>query len=186
MRIKVASGQSLLGRALVAGGAGIYIPLLGDPTAAGRVDEVVGVGRAGLFLVRGLPEGDVQLILAQLLDGNGQRMLGAGVDLRSGDAEGVVEPQGRGVLVDLARPLGAGYGEAVARVYLAQKLVYLKVVQHSCLLLLWFPSSLRCRGGPLRGPRLRPRGRTRRGPRPPLRRSRAGSPGLPPSRSPCP
>ena len=71
-------------------------------------------------------------------------------------------PEGGGVLVDLARPLGAGHGEAVARIHFVQKLVYLKVVQHSCLLLLWIPSSLSCRCGPVRGPRLRPRGRTRR------------------------
>src|ERR687890_1707099 len=111
---------------------------MGNAGTAGRADEVVGTRRPDLFLrlIHRLPEGDVQLVLAQLLDGDGQGMLGPGMDLRTRDAERVVQAEGRRVLVDLTRPLGAGYGEAVARVYLAEKLIYLQVVQHSCLLLL--------------------------------------------------
>src|SRR5215212_3803145 len=55
-----------------------------------------------------LAETHLQLVLAQLLDGYAQGVLGAGVDLRSGDPQGIVETQSGGVLVDLARPLGAG------------------------------------------------------------------------------
>ena len=102
------------GCALVARCARVDIHLLGDAGAGGRADEVICIGRLSLRpCPPGLPEGDVQLVLAQLLDGDGQRMLGPGVDLRARDAEGIVEAQGRGVLVDLARPLGAGHGEAV-------------------------------------------------------------------------
>src|SRR5215217_6474850 len=144
------------GRALVARGARVDVRLLGYSVAASWADEVVGIRGPDLFvrLLRRLPEGDVQLVLAQLLDGDGQGMLRTCVDLRARDAEGIVEAKGRGVLVDLARPLGAGHGEAVAGIHLVQKLVYLKVVQHLCLLLLSIPSSRSCPCGPARGLRL--------------------------------
>src|SRR5215210_6276611 len=127
------------GCAFVARGAGVDVRLLGG--AGWRADEVVGIRGPDLFLhlLWRLPEGDVELVLAQLLDGYRQRVLRTGVDLRARDAEGIVEAEGRGVLVDLARPLGARHSEPIAGINLAQKLVYLKVVQHLCLHLLSTP-----------------------------------------------
>src|SRR5829696_1358887 len=114
-RIKIKAFALVSGCAFVARCARVEVRLLGDAGACWRADEVIGISRPDFFhVLRGLPEGHVQLVLAQLLDGDGQRMLGSGVDLRARDAKGIVEAQGRGVLVDLARSLGAGHGEAVA------------------------------------------------------------------------
>src|SRR3712207_8741782 len=63
-------------RSFVARCARVDIRILGNAGAGGRADEVTCIGGPDLFvhLLYGLPEGDVQLVLAQLLDRKSTRL----------------------------------------------------------------------------------------------------------------
>jgi hypothetical protein len=93
VRLLPRSGCALV---FVAWGTGVHIGLQGDAGTTRGADEVVAIRRSDFFLhvLRRLPEGDHELVLAQLLDGDAQRVLGTGVDLRAWDAKGVVQTKG--------------------------------------------------------------------------------------------
>src|SRR5215212_5159023 len=114
------------------------------------------------ILLRTLPEPDLQFALAHLLYGDAQRVLRPSVNLRARYPQRLVQSQNRGVLVDLARPLGTGHDQPVPGVNLVQKLINLKVVHYPLLLRLLFEVSLSCPCEPAPARGLRPRSQTRR------------------------
>src|ERR687893_1101278 len=118
-RIKGALGRAL---ALVGRRTGVDHGRFGNARTTWGADKVVPVGRPNFLrhALRRLAEAHLQLVLAQLLDGDAQGMLGAGVDLRAGDTQGIVQAQGGGVLVDLTGSLCTRYHEPITGIHLAQ------------------------------------------------------------------